>query len=137
MTIKNNNKTAQSNMVDPLIVAVSNRSTVFARWRQCACQSNNNSLRQSHSALGSLINSVVFVGPITHSSYTLQCTTPFFPNICPFPWGICTPLKTYYLEPTPPTIPKRQLNCLSHFQNTQSLQMDRQTNRMTTEIDLY
>ena len=57
-------------VADPHIAAAHDRSSVFARWRQCACPSSRRFLgppcSSSHTDYGSSIGSVIF---LPHSPY--------------------------------------------------------------------
>ena len=120
---------------DPLTVAVHNRSTVFARWRQCALLSNTEFLTLTHSQSQMAAGSVQ---PLLHGWYHIlpirYIVLPMPPNL-PLRWVSKHPSDTWFLGPTLPTTPNNTSIELAVFPQY-TLVTNQQSDRIKTEPDL-
>jgi len=119
----------------PLIAAAErNRSTVFARWRQCARPSKTRFARPTPltNPNGSSIGSAVFfsVWPMLHSSYTLRCADPFPPNLSVTVEGILNPGSFGPPDPELQTAPRR-VGRFSRYTHAHYQRTDRQNDDQT------
>jgi len=111
------------------IAATNNRSTVFARWRQCARPLDSHA-PQTAARSGHVH---VCAGLMTHSPYTLHCAVPFPPNFAPSRGGAGSPSNTSFLWPTRPTTPNDIPIKSAVFPQYTLVTTD----RTNTEIDLH
>jgi len=109
------------------IAVAHNRSTVFARWRQCA--------RPHHTTfLGSMHSTHHFKRQLYRFIGFARVAPPIFPNICPFLWGSGPHLIYSFLgqpDRPPQTADLGPVNCFPKYTVITDGRIDRQNDNAT------